>query len=109
MNLTTFRFASVSVKVRHCKISAQPTNKNWKCSVFHHGPVDESCASEASPIPGKGACDFIKTPEPANWKSPDFSVEKWDDAREFLESEVRPKDGYDQVNWAPEAKFGAMT
>lgn len=81
------------------------TNADWKCFVLHHGPIDEACASEPSPVPGKGACDFIKKPEPTNWKSIDYSVEEWSNAKEFSSSEVRPKDGYDQVNWEPESKL----
>ena len=44
------------------------TNSEWKCLVLHHGPVDEACASEESPVAGVGRCAFKTTEEPPNWK-----------------------------------------
>ena len=81
------------------------TGSSWKCRVLHHGPVDESCASEESPVAGEGPCDFVVTPEPENWRSADYSDEAWEDAKVFTASDVRPKDGYDQVDWHADAKL----
>ncbi len=81
------------------------TNSDWRCLVLHHGPVEDSCASEKSPVAGKGPCAFITTEEPSNWKSAEFSINEWQKAREYSVSEVRPKDGYDRVAWHNNARL----
>jgi len=81
------------------------TNAKWKCMVLHHGPVDEDCVSEESPVVGKGPCDCVTTEEPADWKLPAFSTDAWKSAKEFTESDVRPKQGYDQIEWDSAARL----
>ena len=81
------------------------TDVTWRCMVLHHGPVDEACASLESPFAGQGPCAFIKTEEPLNWKSDTFSTDDWQHAKEYTESEVGPKDGYDRIRWDKKAKL----
>lgn len=81
------------------------TSAEWRCFVLHHGPTDEACASEQSPVAGDGPCGFIRTDEPAQWKSPLYLTDTWKPATEFSVSEVRPKDGYDRINWHDEARL----
>lgn len=81
------------------------TNTNWKCFVLHRGPLDESCALEKSPQAGVGSCAFEVFPEPDAWKAADFVTEGWKSATEFSEGEVRPKGGFDQIEWDKEAKL----
>ncbi|MEM9365215.1 MAG: PEBP family protein [Planctomycetota bacterium] len=81
------------------------TDASWKCLVLHHGPNDASCASLDDPIAGRGPCAFESRDEPAGWKTLDYSTADWPNAREFSESAVRPKDGYDRVRWVNEAKL----
>lgn len=81
------------------------TNANWRCLVLHHGPVDESCAQLDSPVAGEGPCAFETTEEPVGWKSVDFSTDDWPLAKEFSEREVRPKGGYERVDWDLDARL----
>lgn len=81
------------------------TDAKWRCMVLHHGPVEEACASVDSPVAGQGPCAFITTEEPLGWKSDTFSTDDWQPAKEYTESEVRPKDGYDRVVWDKKAKL----
>ncbi|MFN9601911.1 MAG: PEBP family protein [Planctomycetota bacterium] len=81
------------------------TDAKWKCMVLHHGPVEEACASLESPVAGQGPCSFNTADEPLGWKSYAFSTDNWQQAKEYTESEVRPKDGYDRVGWNKQAKL----
>lgn len=81
------------------------TNEWWKCTVIHTAPLDNACAAEANPIAGQGACGFTAVPEPTDWKSPTFDDSSWVAASLFSIDQVAPKDGYDEINWKPEAKF----
>lgn len=81
------------------------TNAQWRCLVLHHGPEDKSCATLESPEAGIGPCAFTTTPEPKGWRSADYDPSTWPQATEFSESAVRPKDGYDRINWDSDAKL----
>lgn len=81
------------------------TNESWKCLVTHHAPLNKSCAQERSPIAGEGACGFETVPEPDGWKTIDFDASAWPDATVHSAREVRPKDGYDQINWDVSARL----
>lgn len=81
------------------------TNSDWRCLVIHDAPSNKSCAQQANPIPGEGACGFTENPEPDGWKAPSFDDSLWPLAMEYSERSVRPKGGYDQVRWDGSAKF----
>ncbi|QDV24073.1 PEBP family protein [Aureliella helgolandensis] len=81
------------------------TDSSWRCLVLHHGPVEDDCAAQASPVAGEGPCAFTTTAEPPNWKSEAFSTEQWQAATEFSVSDVRPKDGYDRIAWDQDARL----
>lgn len=81
------------------------TNAEWKCLVLHRGPNDESCATLDSPVAGTGPCAFTSIEEPEGWKVLGYSTADWDFATEFSEGEVRPKDGYDAIDWENAAKL----
>ncbi|MGL1921371.1 MAG: PEBP family protein [Hyphomicrobiales bacterium] len=81
------------------------TNSAWKCLVIHTAPHDKSCAKSSNPIAGQGSCGFNKSAEPAGWKNLNFNDSSWPSAQEYEERDVRPKDGYDRVNWNGSAKF----
>ncbi|MEM6692007.1 MAG: PEBP family protein [Planctomycetota bacterium] len=81
------------------------TNAKWQCYVIHRGPLDRQCAAQDSPVVGEGPCEFTSIDEPAGWKSIDYSTSDWSLATEFTESDVRPKDGYDRVDWDWGAKL----
>lgn len=75
------------------------TDNNARCLVVQRAPVDISCARERNPVAGQGACAFEVTETPADWTSPKFDDSAWPAAVEHSESEVRPKDGYDRIDW----------
>lgn len=81
------------------------TDSRWKAMVTHHGPVDAACADERNPVAGAGPCAFVVTEPPLDWMAPAFDDTAWSTAAEFSEGAVRPKDGYDRIDWDPNAKL----
>lgn len=75
------------------------TDSRAQCLVIHHAPVDRSCADEASPVAGQGACGFEASNPPANWTSASFDDSAWSSAVEHSAADVDPKDGYDRIGW----------
>lgn len=81
------------------------TNADWVCTVIHEAPLDKSCEKESNPVAGEGSCGFTSLEEPAGWKDPDFDTSFWNPASVYSESEVSPKEGYDQILWDPSAQL----
>lgn len=81
------------------------SNSEWQCLVIHTAPLDKSCEGEANPVAGEGACAFEVMDEPDGWDQPGFDASHWSQASTFSESEVSPKDGYDRIDWATEARL----
>lgn len=81
------------------------TDSSMRCMVIHRAPADRSCAREASPVAGQGACAFAAANPPANWTSASFDDSAWPYASEHSAAEVRPKDGYDQIQWDGSAQL----
>lgn len=81
------------------------TNSGWKCMVVQAAPLDKSCEKSSNPVAGQGSCKFTKTAEPNGWKNLNFDDSNWHAAYEFSESQVGPKDGYDQIRWNKAAKL----
>lgn len=79
------------------------TNASWRCFVLHHGPVDEACAAETNPQAGVGPCEFTVAEAPEGWMDVDYDATAWEAATKFSEREVRPKDGYDRIQWHEDA------
>ena len=81
------------------------TDATWQCLVVHEAPLDKSCATQRNPVAGEGACDFTEIEHPNNWDMPNFDSSSWMNAEVYSESEVRPKDGYDRINWDSSAEL----
>tara|TARA_R110000868_G_scaffold92734_2_gene257260 strand:+ start:59224 stop:59865 length:642 start_codon:yes stop_codon:yes gene_type:complete len=81
------------------------SNADWQCLVIHTAPQDKSCAAEANPVAGEGACAFEAMDEPAGWDLAEFDASDWPQAVEYSEQEVRPKEGYDRIDWDPSARL----
>ncbi|MBT5707083.1 PEBP family protein [bacterium] len=81
------------------------TNSDWKCYVLHEAPLDPNCAGQRNPQAGVGPCGFLEREEPAGWKRASFDDSSWQSVSEFSEREVRPKDGYDRIQWDRSAKL----
>lgn len=79
------------------------TDADVRCLVIHRAPLDRSCADERAPVAGVGACAFEMTETPANWTAPDFDDSTWPLATEHSARDVSPKDGYDTIDWDPDA------
>ncbi len=78
---------------------------DWNCQVIHHAPIQTSCAKQGNPIVGQGDCAGNISEAPANWTAPSFDDSGWDSAVVHSERDVRPKDGYDRINWDRDAEI----
>lgn len=81
------------------------TDSKMRCLVVQRAPTDRSCAKEKKPVAGKEPCGFVEKEIPANWTAVDFDDSGWPAAVEHSKSEVRPKDGYDEIDWDSSVKF----
>jgi len=81
------------------------TNSDWKCLIVHEAPLDKSCENSSNPLAGEMPCGFTSLDEPVNWKSPNFDDSSWVNAVTYSESQVGPKDGYDQISWGSSAQL----
>lgn len=81
------------------------TDAQWSCKVIHRGPLDDACEEQTDPVAGTSPCEFTELDEPEGWKLPDFDDSDWDKATVHSASDVRPKDGYDQITWDSSAKL----
>ena len=81
------------------------TNADWRCLVIHEAPLDRSCVDEAEPAAGVGPCTFEAQSEPAGWRGADFDDSAWPRASEFSAADVRPKGGYDAIDWVADARL----
>lgn len=85
--------------------TAAVSNADWQCKVIHTAPLDKSCARERNPMAGKGPCTFEAMDAPAGWDQANFDARNWPQANEYSERDVRPKGGYDQINWDNQARL----
>lgn len=81
------------------------TNADWRCLVIHEAPLDRSCADEEEPVVGTEPCTFRARAEPDGWRGADFDDSAWPRATEFSAADVRPKGGYDAIDWVAEARL----
>ena len=89
-------------------VSGQPiaaSSRDWRCLVVHEAPLDRTCVDESDPRPGVGPCTFNMQPEPAGWHRADFDDSRWPAAVEHSSAAVRPKGGYDAIDWRPDARL----
>ena len=81
------------------------TNADWRCLVIHEAPLDRSCADEAKPVAGTEPCTFKARTEPDGWRGADFDDSAWPRASEYTAADVRPKGGYDAIDWVADARL----
>lgn len=81
------------------------TNASWRCLVIHEAPLDRACEGAAEPVAGVSPCQFAAQAEPDGWRRPGFDDGAWPAAVEYRAAEVRPKDGYDEIEWRDEARL----
>ena len=80
------------------------SDSSWRCLVVHHAPADKACENETDPI-AAGPCGFSAVDEPTQWKALTFDDSAWSNALEYQPSDVRPKGGYDGIDWDTRAKL----
>lgn len=81
------------------------TDDGWRCLVIHEAPLDRACEDETAPEAGVPPCTFSARGEPAGWRDPAFDDSAWPAAVEFAEGAVRPKGGYDAIDWRHGARL----
>ncbi|NND70569.1 MAG: PEBP family protein [Rhodothermales bacterium] len=81
------------------------SDPSMRCLVIHHAPIDPACAAEQDPVAGQGPCGFEERNIPAGWNDFDFDDSAWPVATEYSEGTVRPKDGYDRIQWDSRASL----
>ncbi len=81
------------------------SDDNLKCKVIHKAPLNKSCARSSSPVAGEPPCNFIALEQPSGWKMPGYNDSEWENASVYSSESVRPKGGYDRINWDANAKF----
>ncbi|MBW3698246.1 PEBP family protein [Vibrio sp. T187] len=78
------------------------SDNQWKCLPIHIAPLNKRC--EKSRTPEKDCGSEIK-PEPSQWKEQRFNDSVWANATVYSEHSVRPKGGYDRIDWHSNAKL----
>ncbi len=78
------------------------TNGGWKLKVIHRAPLNPECEKAADP---DTACKFERTEAPPGWASADFDDGSWSNATEWTAADVRPKDGYNKIEWDGAARL----
>ncbi len=81
------------------------SDQTMKCTVIHKAPLNRSCEQSPSPIAGKAPCGFISHKQPTGWKTPAYNDSDWKQATTYTYDSVRPKDGYNRINWDKSAQF----
>lgn len=78
------------------------TSGDWRAFVTHFAPVNKSCESSSNPDTD---CEFIITDTPSDWFTASFDDSDWQSVTTYSQSQVSPKDGYDEVSWSNQADF----
>lgn len=81
------------------------SDEAWRCTVIHKAPLDKVCEQEDDPVAGRAPCKFAASPEPEGWKMIAFDDSAWNDVTTHTAREVRPKGGYDTIQWDPRAQL----
>ena len=78
------------------------TDGTWSALVIHRAPLNPECESAADPTT---TCLSEISAAPDDWTAVDFDASGWDTATVWTESDVSPKDGYNQISWDPSAEL----
>ena len=78
------------------------TNRGWKVKVIHRAPLNPECEKAAEP---NTACRFESMEAPPGWAGADFDASRWSPATEWTEAAVRPRDGYNTIQWDESARL----
>ena len=78
------------------------TDSSWTALVIHRAPLNTDCVGDADP---DATCEFESTTAPDGWVDADFDDSSWSSATVWSESDVSPKDGYDEISWDSAAEL----
>ena len=78
------------------------TNSGWQVLVIHRAPLNPECEKASNP---DTACRFEKSEAPSGWAGAGFDTSQWATATEWTEAAVRPKDGYNTIQWDASAQL----
>lgn len=78
------------------------SNNQWRCLVIHKAPLNKRCENSIAP---SDDCQSEIIAEPKQWLTQDFDDSAWPKAVEYSERAVRPKGGYDLVDWVADAQL----
>ena len=78
------------------------TNSGWQVHVIHRAPLNPECEKASNP---DTACRFEKTQAPSGWAGAGFDASQWATATEWTDAAVRPKDGYNRIQWDASAQL----
>ena len=78
------------------------THSGWRLLVIHRAPLNPDCEKASDP---DTACRFEKTEAPPGWATAEFDDGQWVPATEWTEAAVRPKDGYNRIQWNDAARL----
>lgn len=78
------------------------TDDTWATLVVHQAPLNTECEKDVDP---DATCEFLIIDTPVDWASAAFDANGWTTATTWSESDVSPKDGYDQISWDPSAEL----
>ena len=78
------------------------TNRGWQVRIIHRAPLNTDCENDPDP---DATCQFEIAEAPVGWAGAGFDAGNWNAATEWTEDEVRPKDGYDNIEWDDAARL----
>ncbi|MFK7855561.1 MAG: hypothetical protein AB8B79_15665 [Granulosicoccus sp.] len=78
------------------------SNSDWQCLPIHIAPLNKQCEKSENPA---NSCEYELQPEPTGWRDDSFDTSEWPQAIEYSERSVRPKDGYDKIDWHNDAQL----
>lgn len=78
------------------------SNESWRCLAIHRAPLNKSCERSDDPT---SDCQTDISGEPDNWKAADFDDSAWPNAVIHSAQEVRPRRGYDEIDWQDNVKL----
>ncbi|RKF19969.1 YHYH protein [Alginatibacterium sediminis] len=81
------------------------SNSAMRCMVIHKAPLNSSCVETSTPIAGEGSCLYQVVTAPQSWTLPSFDDSSWQPATQYTADQVRPKGGFEKIQWAPSAKL----
>lgn len=81
------------------------SSADWRCLVVQSAPADATCAKASSPDVASPACAETRTGVADDWMQPDFDDSAWPSASVHSPRDVRPKDGYDRIDWDSSAQL----